>query len=65
MTTHYDDRPPCAVCRKRPAQGIVAGKDDGKTIHIAVCGECFIEQRHDEVRLWRRSLALVVGGWPR
>lgn len=66
MTPQHDTPTICAVCRKRPAQSIIAGKDDdGTTIRIPTCGECFIAADHTELRLFRRSLHVVVGGWPR
>lgn len=67
MMVNYNTppRPDCQVCRVRPAQGIVASAETSTVRHIPVCGECLVNQRDTEVRLWMRSLALVIGGWPR
>ena len=66
MTPTHNDPPICAVCGARPAQSIVAGKDErGETIRIPTCGACFSAADHTELRLFRQSLRLVIGGWPR
>lgn len=55
----------CSICGERPAQSIIAGKDGTTTIRIPTCGECFIAAEHPELRLFRSSLHVVIGGWPR
>jgi hypothetical protein len=60
-TTEHEEKAPkpapqCAVCKQRPAQGIVAG--------VPVCGQCYDEATHDEIRIWRKSLQVVRGGLP-
>lgn len=50
-------RPLCQVCGERPGQGIVAG--------TLVCGQCYEDAKSDTIRLWRASLKLIEGGWPR
>ena len=58
---------PCAICGQRAAQATVGGKDHtGATIQVLTCAECFAEPPPlSEVHLWRRSLKLIIGGWPR
>ena len=50
-------RPQCQVCGERDGQGSFDG--------LLVCGECFVEAKNDTIRLWRASLKLIQGGWPR
>lgn len=67
MTPQHNDPPPtlCAICGERPAQSVVAGRDGEQTVRIPTCGECFCTNTHPELRLFRQSLRLIIGGWPR
>jgi hypothetical protein len=49
--------PVCAICKQRPGQGIIAD--------VLVCGQCYDEAKDETIRLWRASLRLILGGWPR
>ena len=50
-------RPLCQVCQERDGQGIFGG--------LLVCGKCYAEAKDDTIRLWRASLKLIEGGYPR
>lgn len=56
-TAWSGQRPQCQVCQERDGQGIIGG--------LLVCGQCYEEARDDAIRLWRASLRLIAGGWPR
>lgn len=53
----HNDRAKCHICGERTGQAVVAG--------LLVCGRCFEAAQHETIRLWRASLKLVLGGWPR
>ncbi len=53
----WSGRTRCQVCQERDGQGYLGG--------LLVCGACYEEAKHDDVRLWRASLRLIVGGYPR
>ena len=57
LTLTPGDRAKCHICNKRAGQGIVAG--------LLVCGRCYEAAQHEAIRLWRASLRLIQGGWPR
>lgn len=50
-------RPRCQVCGEKDGQGFIGG--------LLVCGRCFSEAKNETVRLYRASLRLIQGGYPR
>lgn len=50
-------RPQCQFCQERDGQAVIDG--------VLVCGQCYEEAKSDFLRLWRASLRLVQGGYPR
>lgn len=57
MTPQSNTPPLCQVCQKRPGLSYI--------VNLLVCGQCFEEAKDDTLRLWRASLHLVQGGYPR
>lgn len=53
----WSGRAQCQVCQARDGQGIIGG--------LLVCGACYADAKDDTIRLWRASLRLVEGGYPR
>lgn len=56
-TTTPQPKPQCQVCQKRDGQGYIG--------QLLVCGQCFAEAKNETVQLWRASLRLIEGGYPR
>jgi hypothetical protein len=56
-TTSQPPRAQCQVCKKNVGKAFIGG--------LLVCGICFVEAKNETIRLYRASLRLIAGGWPR
>ena len=50
-------RPLCQVCQERQGEAYIG--------QLLVCSSCFCEAKNEEISLYRASLRLIRGGYPR